>query len=89
MSKSGRMMEKIFDRYYLLCINKKEDTYYRTFDGSKLAIDLIIANLTIALELEWSKEYELRESDHFPIIIEEEREVSMIQQQKLSIGRAN
>ena len=52
-------------------------------------MDLTIASLTIAPELEWSKEYELRGSDHFPIITEEEREVSMKQQQRWSIGRAN
>ena len=40
MSTRGRMMEKILDRYNLLCINKKEETYYRAFDGSKLTIDL-------------------------------------------------
>ena len=52
-------MKKIFDRYNLLCINKKEETYYRAFEGRKLTIDLTIASLMIALELEWSKEYEL------------------------------
>ena len=36
MSIRGRMMEKILDRYNLLCINKKEETYYRAFDGRKL-----------------------------------------------------
>ena len=43
----------------------------------KLTIDITIASLTIVPELECSKEYELRGSDHFPIIIEEERKVSM------------
>ena len=75
MSTRGRMMEKILDRYSLLCINKKEETYYRAFNSSKLTIDLTIASLTIALEFEWCKEYELRESDYFPIIIEVEREI--------------
>ena len=55
-------MEKIFDRYNLLCINQKEETYYRAFDSSKLTIDFTITSQTIALELEWSKEYELRGS---------------------------
>ena len=69
-------MEKILDRYNLFCINKKEETYYRAFDSSKSTIDLTIASLTIALELEWKKEYELRGSDHFSIIIEEERDIN-------------
>ena len=68
-------MKKILDRYNLLCISKKEETYYRAFNGSKLTIDLTIANLMIASELEWG-------SDHFPIIIEDGREVSMKQQQR-------
>ena len=72
-----RKIDKILDRYNLLCINKKEETYYKAFDSSKSTINLTVANPMIALELEWSKEYELRGSDHFTIIIEEEREVSM------------
>ena len=67
-----------------MSIRKKEETYYRSFDSSKSTIDL-----TIAMEVEWSKEYELRRSDHFPIILEEEKEVSMKQQQRWSIERAN
>ena len=31
--------------------------------------DLTFANLTMASEYKWSKEYEFRKSDHFPIII--------------------
>ena len=53
--------------------------YYREFEGWLSTIDLTIASLKIALELEWSKEYKLRGSDHFSIIIEEEREASMKQ----------
>ena len=53
-------MEKIFDNYNFLCINKKEETYYRAFDSRKSTIDLAIASLMIATEIEWSKEYELR-----------------------------
>ena len=84
-STRGRMMGKILNRYNLLCINKKEETYYRAFEGNKLTIDLTSVSLTIAQELEWSKEYELRGSDHFLIIIEEERKISMKQQQRWSI----
>ena len=36
-----------------------------------------------------SKEYGRRGSDHFPIIIEDKKEVSKKQQQRWSIGRAN
>ena len=63
-------MEKIINRYNLLCIKKKEEIYYRALDGRKSTIDLTITSLTIAPELIWSKEFELRESNHFPIIIE-------------------
>ena len=83
------MMEEILNRYNLLCINKKEKTYYRAFVDSKSTIDLTFSSLTIAPKLEWSKDYELEGNDHFPKIIEEEREVAMKQQQRWSIGRAN
>ena len=73
MSTRGRLFEKILDRYNFLYINKKKEIYYRAFNSSKLTIDLTIVSLTIAPELEWSKEYELGKF----IIIEKEREVSM------------
>ena len=55
MSTRGRMMEKILDRYNLMCINKKEETYYRAFESSKLTIDLTIDSLTIAQNLNGAK----------------------------------
>ena len=72
------MIEKILNRYNFLYINKEEETYYRAFDGNKSTIDLTVASLTIGLELEWSKEYELGE-----------RDVPMKQQQRWNKGRAN
>ena len=47
--------------------------------------NLTLVNLTIAPEY---KEYKLRRSDNFPIIIENEKVVS-IKQQRSSIGKAN
>ena len=88
-STRGRMLEKIQDKFNLLCLNEKEETYYRAFDGCKSTIDLAITNLALAPQFKWTKEYELRGSDHFPILIEDEREVSIKQQQKWSIGKAN
>ena len=82
---STRILEKIIDRYNLLCLNKKKETYYRANDGCKSIIDPTLANLTIAPEYKWSKKYELWGSDHFPIIIEDEREVSTKQQKRWSI----
>ena len=72
-----------------MCLNEKEETYYRAFDGKKTTIDLTLTSTTIAPEYRWSKEYELRGSDHFPILLEDERELSIKQQQRWSIGRAN
>ena len=54
----------------------KEVTYYRAYNGCKSQIDQTIANLMIAPEYKWIKEYKLMESDHFPIIKEIKREVS-------------
>ena len=85
MSTKKKILEKIFDRYNLLYLNEKEETY----NGCKLISDLTLANLTIAQEYIWSKEYKLRVSDHFPIIIEDKREVSTKQHQRWSMGRAN
>ena len=73
---------KILDRFNLLCLNEKEETYYKAYNDCKLTIDLTLANLPITPEYKWSKEYKLRGSDHFPIIIEGEREVSIKQNQR-------
>ena len=71
MRTRGRMLEKILDRYNLLCLNEKEKIYYRAYNGGKLTIDLTVANQTKAPEYKWSKEYKLRGSDHFLIIMED------------------
>ena len=81
------MIEKILNRYNFLYINKEEETYYRAFDGSKSKIELTIASLTIALELEWSKEYELGGSDHLDIIIEDESFHETIAEMEHKIGQ--
>ena len=54
-----------------------------------MTIDLTFANLTLALEYKWSKEYDLRGSGHFPNTIEYENEVSIKQNQRWSLGRAH
>ena len=70
-STAGRMLEKILDRYSLLCLDEKEETYYRAYGGCKSTIDITLANIMIALEYLRSKEYDFRGSDHFPIFIDE------------------
>ena len=75
MSIRGRMLDKTLDRFNFLCLNKKEETYYRAYDGCKSTIDLTLINLTIASEYKWNKEYDL-------IIKEDEREVSTKQKQR-------
>ena len=42
MSARGRMLEKILDEFNLLCLNEKEEIYYRAFNGCKSTIDLEI-----------------------------------------------
>ena len=59
---------------------KKEETYYRTYNGCKSTVYLILANLSIALEITCSKEYDLRGSDHFPIILRDESKIFTKQQ---------
>ena len=55
MSTRGRMMEIILDRYNLMCINKKEETYYRALHGRKSTMNLTIASLMIAQNLNGTK----------------------------------
>ena len=50
MSTRGKMFQKILDRFNLLCLNEKEETYYRAYNGCEFTLDLTLANLTIAPE---------------------------------------
>ena len=63
------MQEKILDKYNLLCLNEKEENYYRANYVYKSTIDLTLAKLMIAPEYKWSEDYNVRGSDHFLIII--------------------
>ena len=44
-SRRGKMLEQILDKINFLCLNETEETYYRTYDGYKLTIDLTLANI--------------------------------------------
>ena len=55
ISTRARMLETIKDRFNLLYLNEKKETYYREYDDYKLTIDLRLANLIIAPEYKWSK----------------------------------
>ena len=65
-----------------------DKTYYRAYNGCKSTIDLTLANLTIAPEYKWNKEYDLRGIGHFFIIIEDKREVSHKKKQRRILGRS-
>ena len=45
------MIEKIVDDYNLLCLNDKEETYYKVHDGCKFTIDLTVVINVLAPEL--------------------------------------
>ena len=47
--------EKLLDEFDLLCINDKQKTYYRVYNGYKSNIDLSLVRLTIAKEYLLSK----------------------------------
>ena len=42
MSTRGGMLEKILDEFNFLCLNEKEETYYRALDGCKSTKDVAI-----------------------------------------------
>ena len=47
----GKIRQKIQDKFNLLCLNEKEETYYRAYEGCKSTIDLTFANISIASEM--------------------------------------
>ena len=56
-------------------LNENKETYYNAYNGCKSTVDLTLANLIIAPEYKWNKEYKLGGNDHFSIVIEQERDV--------------
>ena len=74
---------------YNLCLNDKEETCYRVRDGCKSTIDLSLVSNVLAPELTWKKEYDLRGSDHFSIILKETEEITHGQQHRWIIKNAN
>ena len=39
----GKILEQILDKFKLLCLNLKEETYYRAHDGYKSIINLTLS----------------------------------------------
>ena len=54
-------------------MNEKQETYYKAYDGYKSTIDITLAIILISPVIKWSNEYNFRGSDHFPIILNNER----------------
>ena len=47
-STRGKMLEQILNKFYLLCLNEKKETYYRANDDCKSTIDLTLVYISIA-----------------------------------------
>ena len=64
-STRGKVLEQILDKFNFLCLDEKEEAYYRAYDGCKSTIDLTLANISITPEMIESNGYNLRNSDSF------------------------
>ena len=54
-----KILEQLLDKFNLLWLNEKEETFYKSYDGCKSTIDLILANIKVAPEINCSKECDL------------------------------
>ena len=61
----------------------------QSIQWQQITIAPIFASLSIAPEITWSKEYDLRSNGHFPIILRCERKITTKQKQRWSIKRTN
>jgi len=65
----GKICEDLINRHNLCILNSKTPTYLHSATGSKTSIDLSICDHSLMLDLSWSVHDDLCGSDHFPIII--------------------
>ena len=65
----GKICEDLLNRHNLCILNNKTPTYLHPATGSRTAIDLSICDHSLMLDLAWSVHDDLCGSDHFPIII--------------------
>jgi ribonuclease HI len=65
----GKICEDLINRHNLCFLNGKTPTYLHSATGSRTAIDLSICDHSLMLDMSWSVHDDLCGSDHFPIII--------------------
>jgi len=69
LDSKGKICEDFINRHHLCLLNGKAATYLHPATGSKTAIDLSICDNALLLDFSWSVHDDLCGSDHFPIII--------------------
>lgn len=66
----GKSCEEFINNHNLCLLNSKLPTYHHPATGSRTSIDLSICDPTLMLDLSWNVHDDLCGSDHFPIIVE-------------------
>jgi ribonuclease HI len=65
----GHVIETVIENNNLFLFNNKSKTYLHPATGSRTAIDLTLCHPTLATDFTWSVSQELYGSDHYPLII--------------------
>jgi hypothetical protein len=83
------MCEDFINNSNLCLLNTKSPTYFHTPTGSKTYIDLSICDSSLLLDLSWTVHDDVCGSNHFPIIVKNNKPAPYPSVQKWKINKAD
>ena len=84
----GNQMEKIINKNNLCLFNKKDPTHINLANGSQSAIDLSLCDPTSLLDFSWEVYNDLCGSDHYPIVLKNEKNTNFNQPARWKLKKA-
>ena len=85
----GKICEDLINNQTLCILNNKTPTYLHPATGSRTSIDLSICDPSLMLDLSWTVHDDLCGSDHFPIIIQNNKPVPQATISKWKLNKAD
>jgi exonuclease III len=89
LDNKGKQIEDFINNNNLCLLNTKTPTYIHPATGSQTAIDLSICDPSIMMDFSWAVHDDLCGSDHFPLILQNNKPTSSTSTQRWKLNKAD
>ena len=85
----GQQLEDLILKNYLILFNDKSHTYFHSASGTFTSIDLTLCSPSLFLDFSWKVGHDTCGSNHFPILLENDRPPCLERVQRWKLAMAN